>query len=109
MKFCSKCGNELVDEAVVCTKCGCAVVSSTPQTSSVVNQDDEVSIGFCVLSVLVPLFGVIYWAVKNKETPKRAKACGIAGLVSWGVSLIFSILWSAIFSSMFVDIMSSLY
>lgn len=25
MKFCTKCGNELFDEAVVCMKCGCAV------------------------------------------------------------------------------------
>lgn len=24
MKYCTKCGNELVDDAVVCTKCGCA-------------------------------------------------------------------------------------
>ena len=24
MKYCSKCGVELVDEAVVCVKCGCA-------------------------------------------------------------------------------------
>ena len=24
MKYCSKCGNELFDEAVVCPKCGCA-------------------------------------------------------------------------------------
>jgi len=25
MKYCSKCGFELLDEAVVCPKCGCAV------------------------------------------------------------------------------------
>ena len=25
MKFCSKCGNELFDEAVVCPKCGCPI------------------------------------------------------------------------------------
>lgn len=25
MKFCSKCGKELFDEAVICTGCGCAV------------------------------------------------------------------------------------
>lgn len=25
MKFCSHCGNELLDEAVVCPKCGCSV------------------------------------------------------------------------------------
>lgn len=25
MKYCTKCGNELFDEAVICTKCGCVV------------------------------------------------------------------------------------
>ena len=25
MKFCTKCGTELLDEAVICTKCGCMV------------------------------------------------------------------------------------
>lgn len=25
MKYCEKCGNELLDEAVICPKCGCAV------------------------------------------------------------------------------------
>lgn len=25
MKYCSKCGNEMLDEAVVCVKCGCSV------------------------------------------------------------------------------------
>ena len=29
MKYCTKCGNELVDEAVVCTKCGCATNSNS--------------------------------------------------------------------------------
>ena len=24
MKYCSKCGNELLDEAVICPKCGCS-------------------------------------------------------------------------------------
>ena len=27
MKYCSHCGNEVVDEAVVCPKCGCQVYS----------------------------------------------------------------------------------
>lgn len=37
MKFCSKCGNELLDYAVVCTKCGCLVEQPTmnsPQPSA---------------------------------------------------------------------------
>lgn len=28
MKYCSKCGNELMDEAVICPKCGCPVPDS---------------------------------------------------------------------------------
>ncbi len=27
MKFCSKCGTQLVDDAIVCTGCGCAVAT----------------------------------------------------------------------------------
>ncbi len=28
MKYCSRCGTQLVDEAVVCTGCGCPVAST---------------------------------------------------------------------------------
>lgn len=28
MKYCEKCGNELVDEAVACTNCGCATTET---------------------------------------------------------------------------------
>ena len=31
LKYCSKCGNELMDEAVICPKCGCPVENSTNQ------------------------------------------------------------------------------
>lgn len=80
MKFCSKCGKEIMDEAIVCPNCGCAVVEpSVPQQIS----NDQVSIGLCVLSALIPLFGVIYWPVKRKEFPKKAQACGITAIVAW--------------------------
>ena len=31
MKYCSQCGKELVDEAVVCPSCGCAVQAPVSQ------------------------------------------------------------------------------
>ncbi len=100
MKFCSKCGKEIMEEAVICPNCGCSV--STPTTTPNVTDHDEISVGLVILSILIPLFGIIYWAVKAKETPKKAKACGIAGLISWGVSIIFSVIFSAAtFSSIF--------
>ena len=86
MKFCSKCGKEIMDEAIVCPNCGCAVVNpAVPQQLS----NDQVSIGLCVLAALIPLFGVIYWPVKHKETPKKAQACGITGIVAWVIYFVF--------------------
>lgn len=76
-----------MDEAVVCPNCGCAVVQpTTPQ--EVINPNDKPDIGLCILSALLPIFGVIYWPVKHKETPKKAMACGITGIVAWIVSFI---------------------
>ncbi len=89
MKFCQHCGKEIMDEAVICPGCGCATGAQNPVA---VNPDDTVSVGLCILAVLIPLFGVIYWPVKHKVTPKRAMACGIAGIISWVVS--FVILYS---------------
>ena len=41
MKYCSKCGNELVDDAVICTKCGCMV--ETKRTVEVKSEKKEVN------------------------------------------------------------------
>lgn len=89
MKYCSKCGKELFDEAVVCTNCGCAVQNNTKPYAA---QNDEVSVGLCVASALIPLFGMIYWPLKHKETPKKAQACGLTAIAAW-------IIYMAIFYS----------
>lgn len=94
MKFCSKCGKEIMDDAVICMNCGCAVENQPLAQNAV----DEVSVGLCVLAFFVPLFGIIYWPVKHKETPKKAKACGVTAIVSWAISIV---IYAIIFSSMY--------
>lgn len=81
--FCPKCGKEIHDEAVICVNCGCSI-----DNKPAVN--DERSIGLCILSFLIPLFGIIYWPVMHSKAPNRAKACGITAIVSWilGILLI---------------------
>lgn len=81
MKYCSSCGAEVNDNAVVCLKCGCAI-QQQPQV------DESVSVGLVILAVLIPLFGIIYWPVKAKERPKCARACGIAAIIGWVISAI---------------------
>ena len=89
--FCNKCGKEIPDDAVVCIHCGRSVENRAVQAPV---EEDKASVGLCVLSVFIPLFGIIYWPLKHKETPKKAKACGIAALISWGVSFLLSFLFS---------------
>ena len=76
MKYCSKCGKELIDEAIICTGCGCAVAKPTSFI------EDKASVGLCILSALIPLFGFIYWPVKHKESPKKARAGGITAIIA---------------------------
>ena len=92
MKFCSKCGKEVLDEAVVCPNCGCSVANPGIHQHL---YDDEVNGGLCVLSALIPLFGIIYWPLKYKETPVKAQACGITAIVSWVIGFV---LWLIIFA-----------
>ena len=90
MKYCSKCGNQILDEAIVCPNCGCAVAD--PIRARQVNPFDEVSVPLCILSFLIPLFGIIYWPLKYKETPKKAQACGITALISWALGIFISLI-----------------
>ena len=70
MKFCTKCGNELIDEAVVCTKCGSFVTGapsfdSQPIANNQGQQKKKVSTFLMVsnfvfvLSACISLFFVI--------------------------------------------------
>ena len=81
MKQCTKCGRECADDAATCLNCGARLANFAVA--------DQICVGRCVLAALIPLFGFIYWPLKHKETPRRARACGITAIVSWAVSFLF--------------------
>lgn len=93
MKFCRHCGKEVLDEAIICPGCGCSI-----QVSNNVNVDNSISIGLVIVSILIPLFGIIYWPINAKTRPKCAEACGIAALISWAVYIFF---WVSISMNLF--------
>ena len=100
MKFCEKCGKEIMDEAVVCPSCGCAVKKEAEATKvvEVPKQAKTASLlGILSILLLAPLgIPAIILANKSKEKTggvmcKQAKTgfiCGIIGLCWWGLSLI---------------------
>lgn len=87
MKFCEKCGKEIMDEAVVCPHCGC-------QTQH--KPVDSNNFGWAVLGFCVPIVGLILYLIWKDSTPMKAKSAGKGALVSVIVSIIFYIIYACI-------------
>ncbi len=49
MKFCQKCGKEIVDEAVICPGCGCAVAQ---EQANAKNGDDGLAVAAKIFLIL---------------------------------------------------------
>ena len=88
--FCQKCGKEIMDEAVVCIHCGCAVKASEKENDK---KNENSWIGLAILSFLIPIVGLIYWAVNPKKTD--AQTCGLVALGGFivGFSIISFLLY----------------
>lgn len=102
MKYCTKCGKEIMDEAVVCPNCGCAVgqTAAAPVAVAVPKKAKNAKI-FGILSILLLApFGIPAIILANQSKAetggvmcKQAKTgfvCGIIGLCWWGLMLLFS-------------------
>ena len=89
--FCSKCGNEIANEAVVCIHCGCAVNSSTHATAN----EDIPSGGLNVLGFLIPIVGLIMYCVMHGQTPRKANQIGLFSLVGFIINLFLIMALSA--------------
>lgn len=100
MKYCSKCGKEIMDDAVICTGCGCAA-EDTQQKKVVaaVPKKAKTASVFGILSILLLApFGIPAIILANQSKAetggvmcKQAKTgfvCGIIGLCWWGISLL---------------------
>lgn len=97
MKYCSTCGEEINENAVVCIKCGCSIPPQHTANHSI-PMKDEAEVGLIILSALIPIIGLILWALKNKDSPNAAKSYGVAALIVFGI-------WIAIY--IFVAILVS--
>ena len=95
--FCSKCGKEVNDEAIVCVHCGCAIEN---KKAPVVNSGDAPNTGFAVLGFFIPLVGLILYLVNKDTAPLKAKSAGKGALIGFCVSLVFSIIYGAIVGSL---------
>ena len=96
MKFCSKCGKEIHDEAVICVHCGCSVENSTVKTEKLERDKKGEMLG--VVAFMIPIVGLFLWLGYLPNNPKRAKLIGAYTLVGVIFSIILSSLLSLILS-----------
>jgi len=85
--FCEKCGEEVKDEAIVCTSCGCSLKSTT---ESDVN-NEPLDGGVKVLSFCFPIVGIILYFVHQNSAPQKSKDACNAALWGIGISIVINI------------------
>ena len=93
MKYCQTCGKQLVDDAVFCPGCGCAVGNNAPAGHNNAGPAaDAPNIGFAILSFFFPLIGLILWLVWKDTYPLKAKSCGKGALIGVIVGVVIGII-----------------
>ena len=89
--FCSKCGNELLDEAVVCTKCGCLVgqfnKQPRPQKTTVTKivETDSAKAGWIpltlgILALISTVINYLFYILADSLLFTLVGVCSAAGL-----------------------------
>lgn len=107
--YCTHCGNELDNKAVICPKCGLianktaydaafgavsrnndtaqnSAGSSTPaQPQQVVDKPNP---AFSILSFFIPIFGIVIYLAEHKKTPIASKRYLIWSIVSIALTVL---------------------
>ena len=72
--YCENCGNEVMENAVVCPKCNEKIFNDSPAPK------------MCLLAVLIPIAGIIFGFINLKSKPQAAKVyifVSIAAVFVW--------------------------
>ena len=59
MKYCSKCGKELLDEAVICPQCGCATGYPASAQAQPQTQNNSGNSGLKIAAKVLMIFGTV--------------------------------------------------
>jgi hypothetical protein len=96
MVFCTKCGNELLENSTYCMKCG-AKVGDSPVPH-------KRSRWWYLLPILFSIIGgIIAYFVVKEDDPKLAKNCLILGLILLAVNFVIGMAIGAMTSIMWTN------
>ncbi|MDE6598049.1 MAG: DUF4190 domain-containing protein [Clostridia bacterium] len=115
--FCSNCGNEINDNAVICPKCGVATqnfgAANAANSAAQPKKENNVLalVGF-ILSFFVPIAGLVCSIIgykRSKNEGLEGKNLALAGIIISAVSIGVSIITSIILSITMIGLFASLF
>ena len=80
--FCTNCGSQIDDNAVVCPHCGVPTENYNVNRGMAPMYNDAPSAGFAVLGFIFPVIGLILYLVWHDTMPLRARSCGKGALTA---------------------------
>ena len=96
-KFCTKCGKEINEDAVICVHCGSSI-DPTMNNSNDSNSKSWWWLGFLTSLFCTPIIGLILWLVWKDEAPLKAKNVGLGTLWSlvaaFGIGIIVGVIYA---------------
>ncbi|MBP3917799.1 MAG: hypothetical protein J6I50_01335 [Clostridia bacterium] len=94
MFICRRCRKEIIHTAFPCQYCGCRVFFVK------FIKEDQICDAFCLLSCLLPLFGILYYGWMRQKNPHTARVYGILSLFTCLFLLMIAIFYAAALSQM---------
>ena len=109
MKFCTHCGSEVRDDAVICMNCGCAVTPNTPSKETPAKGRNAATILgivgiisawlLAIVGHITSIIGIIVGIKEYKETGKMSGL--VLSIIGEVCSIFSSIIGAVTVASMF--------